>query len=531
MSTQTILVIDDSATIRKMVDSHLSQEGYRVVLAPTAEKGLELAPQLQPNLILLDHQLPGTTGIEVCRKIIADPQCAHIPFVISSTLRKQAYIEYMDVPNVVDSLPKPFKPELLKSTVANALEVGAMIVSSQSSGTAVPEVVDEVADCSLAGDFSWCSLRELLDFLNNGSKKGMLEVEMEHDRVWFYLDEGRIQTVISASMSPEVVATQLPESLVELAPLLRFTMSSGFTSQLDGFVELLDRKVLDPRMLRTLLRFQAAYLTWYSLQEKLKSFNFYANRELPPLFRRTPLQISLAGLLIEASLHHKEHQADDIDKNSGWVRKGLRGQNLDRSGLSAKHLQILSQLGNEPISVDQLAKKVGSSGQEVERVMLGLEKADWVARKRVVSGPSVVALESNQGGSKLIHQLFSDDTNDWTGKVVRDEFGMQLLLNRNAADLLLIEISSSGQSEISSGLLSKVEAYIDAGTLGLIRDAEADCDQLPEALQSLPQLMRPYEQQDIERVLEQLLDAATRADLNQLQSEIESGELQAIGQE
>ena len=43
MSTQTILVIDDSTTIRKMVDSHLTQEGYRVVLAPTAEKGLELA--------------------------------------------------------------------------------------------------------------------------------------------------------------------------------------------------------------------------------------------------------------------------------------------------------------------------------------------------------------------------------------------------------------------------------------------------------------------------------------------------------
>ena len=39
MTTQTVLVIDDSATIRTMVDRHLSQDGYRVVLAPTAGNG------------------------------------------------------------------------------------------------------------------------------------------------------------------------------------------------------------------------------------------------------------------------------------------------------------------------------------------------------------------------------------------------------------------------------------------------------------------------------------------------------------
>ena len=137
MSNSTILVIDDSTTIRKMVHSHLSQEGYRVVLAPTGEIGVELASEVQPDLILLDHQLPGTTGIEVCKKIIAKPECSHIPFVVSSTLRKQAYVEYMDVPNVVDSLPKPFKPGLQQMTMAHALEHGAPILPTQPSGTAV----------------------------------------------------------------------------------------------------------------------------------------------------------------------------------------------------------------------------------------------------------------------------------------------------------------------------------------------------------------------------------------------------------
>ncbi len=68
MENPLVLVIDDSQTIRKMVECHLSQDGYRVALAADAERGLEMARTLQPDLILLDHQLPGTTGDEVCRK-------------------------------------------------------------------------------------------------------------------------------------------------------------------------------------------------------------------------------------------------------------------------------------------------------------------------------------------------------------------------------------------------------------------------------------------------------------------------------
>jgi CheY-like chemotaxis protein len=199
MTTPTILVIDDSATIRKMVDSHLSQEGYRVLLAPTGGLGLQMAREFVPDLILLDHQLPGTTGIEVCRQIIDFAECSHIPFVVSSTLRKQAYVEYLDVSNVVDSLPKPFKPELLKMTVANALETGAMIVSSQKNGTAIPEVVGETEQPALSGDFRWLGLREVIDFLNNGRKDGMLEVETARNRVCFFLKDGRIQGIVSPS--------------------------------------------------------------------------------------------------------------------------------------------------------------------------------------------------------------------------------------------------------------------------------------------------------------------------------------------
>ena len=70
MSQKTILVIDDSTTIRRLVDRCLTGAGFRVVLAENAERGLELLEEVRPDLIVLDHQLPGTTGTEVCREIL-----------------------------------------------------------------------------------------------------------------------------------------------------------------------------------------------------------------------------------------------------------------------------------------------------------------------------------------------------------------------------------------------------------------------------------------------------------------------------
>ncbi len=86
MTQKTILNIDDSATIRRLVDCTLSREGFRVVVAETAEIGIELAEEIRPDLILLDHQLPGTTGAEVCHHRLESPELRTIPVVISSTI-------------------------------------------------------------------------------------------------------------------------------------------------------------------------------------------------------------------------------------------------------------------------------------------------------------------------------------------------------------------------------------------------------------------------------------------------------------
>jgi CheY-like chemotaxis protein len=432
MNQKTILVIDDSATIRKLVDTHLSPVGYRVVLAPNAEDGLRLAAELKPDLILLDHQLPGTTGYDVCCQLVQSPELKNIPVVVSSTLRKKAYAEYIDLDNVVDMLPKPYTEDLLRTTVANALETAVMIVSSQSQGTAVPEVIQQLDDAVLQGSLTCFSLRELLDFLNNGRKAGVLEVEAERTRIRFHIDRGRIQGVYASGMAAgaiEGLVQRLPKSLVNLAPVLKMTVSGRSCAEIDGFVQLLDQKVLDPRLMTKLLRYQAAALVKLAFTQTLSGFRFDSGARANSLHKNLPLDISLLALLVEGALYDDGH-SDVPDAECTYVRRAIRGQNLDRAGLSARHMKVLNAL-SDPKDTNELAEVLGWNVEEVHQVMSGFVMAELVERKSHTVAGQFVIYEPNATAAQNLRLSLEESDNRYVGKVVRDQLALQLVLKRS----------------------------------------------------------------------------------------------------
>lgn len=438
MTDKTILVIDDSATIRKLVDTHLSPVGYRVVLAPNAEEGLKLAGEIQPDLILLDHQLPGTTGYEVCCKLVESPALQQIPVVVSSTLRKKAYAEYIDLDNVVDMLPKPYTEELLRTTVANALETAAMIVSSQSHGTAVPEVIDQLDEAALTGSLSVFGLRELLDFLNNGRKAGVLEVEAERSRIRFHLERGRIQGIYATgidSSDVDEMIRRLPKSLANLAPVLKMTIGGRSCAEVDGFVQLLDQKVLDPRLMTKLLRFQASMLVHLAFSRKLNAFRFEAGHASNTLHKNLPLDISLLALLVEGQIHRGDQEADSDDRCL-YIRRAIRGQNLDRAGLSARHMKILNVL-SESRTATELEKMLGWNLDEVRQVLRAFMIAELVEERHQAVAGQFVVFEPDAGAAQNLRSSLEESDNRYAGKVVRDKLALQLVMKRSLPHTLV----------------------------------------------------------------------------------------------
>lgn len=77
-----ILIIDDDEVMRRLFGSLLGNAGYEVLYAPDADQGRELARRFQPDLILMDKEMPGTDGIKASDRLKNESETAHIPIVL-----------------------------------------------------------------------------------------------------------------------------------------------------------------------------------------------------------------------------------------------------------------------------------------------------------------------------------------------------------------------------------------------------------------------------------------------------------------
>ena len=81
INTARVLVIDDEPDITEIVDSFLSDSGYTVAVENSPEQAVDRAKEFMPNVILLDIMMPGTNGYDVCQRIKAESELAHIPVI------------------------------------------------------------------------------------------------------------------------------------------------------------------------------------------------------------------------------------------------------------------------------------------------------------------------------------------------------------------------------------------------------------------------------------------------------------------
>lgn len=81
----TILIVDDSPTEAEVVRSMLEGEGYVVLWAESADKGIKAAEDHQPDVILMDVVMPGMNGFQATRKLMRNPNTKDIPILMLTT--------------------------------------------------------------------------------------------------------------------------------------------------------------------------------------------------------------------------------------------------------------------------------------------------------------------------------------------------------------------------------------------------------------------------------------------------------------
>ena len=78
----TILVVEDEPDAAELLAFNLKSAGHEVTIADNGAKGLKCAQTIRPDLIVLDHMLPGMSGIEVCRALRANAETADVPIIM-----------------------------------------------------------------------------------------------------------------------------------------------------------------------------------------------------------------------------------------------------------------------------------------------------------------------------------------------------------------------------------------------------------------------------------------------------------------
>lgn len=115
---KTILVADDTASLRKMVQSYLSQEGFRVLTAADGREALMVARQEQPDLIILDLMMPEMGGYEFLRAYAKDGSAPII--VLTARLEENDKVLGLEL-GADDYMTKPFSPRELTARVRAVL--------------------------------------------------------------------------------------------------------------------------------------------------------------------------------------------------------------------------------------------------------------------------------------------------------------------------------------------------------------------------------------------------------------------------
>ena len=124
-TSATLLIVDDDAEVRNLLEILLQEQGYRTLTASTGEQALALVAQQPPDLILLDAMMPDTNGYQVARQLKASVSTANIPIIMLSGLGEQSARLLGLEAGAEDFLCKPFASDELWLRVRNLLRLKA----------------------------------------------------------------------------------------------------------------------------------------------------------------------------------------------------------------------------------------------------------------------------------------------------------------------------------------------------------------------------------------------------------------------
>jgi len=355
-----VLVIDDSATIRKLVSAILARHGYVPVVANDGRAGLDKLRSADIELVILDAALSKMSARQFCKTVREDARLQSIPIVLMSA-KPELGDEFLQRGDVVGAIGKPFRPQDLIDAVETALaeEIVAeleeddvveisesrrrpsLVTSEQTTkelarllapivagpvaelpddqrrdvhaieavlGRVLPARLDELAAAfghssepeaaALSGDISTIALGEILQVLHFQRQTGQLRVRSGDVEVAVYLREGLVDLVQGHGMSEKL---RLGRYLVEEGLVTRDELEALLRDRSEKKLlgeMLVELGVIGDDELKQALTRQSSELIYELLRWSSGRFDF-THRVFPYEARAARLSMSVASVVME----------------------------------------------------------------------------------------------------------------------------------------------------------------------------------------------------------------------------------------
>ncbi len=140
----SILIVDDTPNNLRLLSELLTRQDYKVRKAINGQMALQSVEKQPPDLILLDIQMPGMNGYEVCRRLKADETTVSIPIIFISALNQtQDKVKAFGF-GAVDYIPKPFDEDEVLARVECQLELQELRLNLEAKNRTLKQAMKEL---------------------------------------------------------------------------------------------------------------------------------------------------------------------------------------------------------------------------------------------------------------------------------------------------------------------------------------------------------------------------------------------------
>lgn len=116
--SKTVLVVDDSPSVRQMISNTLQGAGYAVVTACDGQEALDVAGRASPDAVITDQNMPNLDGLGFCRAFRARPEHQGVPVVFLSTESEDMIKAKARDAGAIGWMVKPFNQQKLLDVMA-----------------------------------------------------------------------------------------------------------------------------------------------------------------------------------------------------------------------------------------------------------------------------------------------------------------------------------------------------------------------------------------------------------------------------